>query len=261
MRSEYAGVQLRRALTASRAGGFMSRYKSGKLPRAITALPTSDHWEELLVITNPDAWTPNAVYEATRVFVSAKSEIAQVFMEMVLLPRVRDDIHEHKKLNGHLFKALRKGLFKPAAWFKGFLFPFAASGTCTIREAQIIAGVLTRQTIPMIHGATALESLCDIAAEQASQGTEGGGATNILIRTLLEKRYALPFSVIDSLVFHFLRFRSVDPASVPKGQLKNLSDEKAAMQRNLPVLWHQCLLAFVKTYKNDISEEQVGGHL
>jgi essential nuclear protein 1 len=41
------------------------------------------------------------------------------------MDRVREDIHEHKKLNIHLYNCLKKSLYKPAAFFKGFLFPLA----------------------------------------------------------------------------------------------------------------------------------------
>jgi essential nuclear protein 1 len=33
------------------------------------------------------------------------------------------------------------------------------------------------------------------------------GATSVFIRVLLDKKYALPYRVIDSLVFHFLRYK------------------------------------------------------
>lgn len=42
---------------------------------------------------------------------------------MVLLPRLRDDIAEYKKLNFHLFQALHKAMYKPQAFFKGILLP------------------------------------------------------------------------------------------------------------------------------------------
>lgn len=45
--------------------------------------------------------------------------MAQRFYNLVLLPRIRDDIAEYKKLNFHLYSALKKALFKPGAWFKG----------------------------------------------------------------------------------------------------------------------------------------------
>ena len=50
---------------------------------------------------------------------SAKPLVVQRFMEMVVLERVREDIYENKKLNVHLFSCLKRGLYKPAGFFKG----------------------------------------------------------------------------------------------------------------------------------------------
>ena len=55
---------------------------------------------------------------------------------------------------------------------------------------------------------------------------EYSGANSIFIKTLLDKKYALPFRVIDALVFHFVKFEHD--------------------RRILPVLWHQALLVFVQ---------------
>ena len=175
-------------------------------------------------------------------------------METVVLDRVREEIHETKKLNVHLYKALKKFMYKPATFFKGFLFPLVNSGTCTLREAHIISSVLVRVSIPPLHAAAALMRLTDIAAEQASVSTEGGGATNIFIRVLLEKKYALPYQVIDNLVFHFLRFRALDPTN----QEESMSDVTGPNLKvlKLPVLWHQSLLSFAQRYRNDITEDQ-----
>jgi essential nuclear protein 1 len=172
----------------SKIGEILSRYKSGPLPKPFKILPTIPNWEYILPYTEPDQWTTNTCLVATRIFVSAKPAVAQRFLEAVLLDRVRDDIRETKKLNVHLWNSLKKALYRPSAFFKGFLFPLVSS-SCTLREAHIIGGILTRVSIPVLHSAAALKGLCDIAAEQASQRTEGSGATNVLIRVLLEKKY------------------------------------------------------------------------
>lgn len=65
---------------------------------------------------------------------------------------------------------------------------------------------------------------------------EYNGANSIFLRLLLDKKYALPFRVLDALVAHFLSFRS----------------EK----RMLPVLWHQSLLTLAQRYKADLASEQ-----
>lgn len=242
-------------------GMLLSRYKSGKLPKPFKILPTLPQWDILLSITQPDSWTPNAVYEATKLFSSGRPALAQAFNTDVLLPRVREDIHETRKLNVHLFKALKKALYKPAAFFRGLLFPLVGSGTCTLREATIISSVLARVSIPVLHSATALYRLCEIAAEQMMHDVESAGACNIFIRTLLEKKYALPFRVVDALVFHFMRFKAMqqpaeDDVSMENGDAVGFPGKKGAGDPKLPVLWHQCLLAFAQRYKNEITEDQ-----
>ncbi|KAK4126167.1 Bystin-domain-containing protein [Parathielavia appendiculata] len=227
----------------TKIGLILARYKSGPLPKPFKILPQIPHWEDILQLTRPDSWTPNACYAATRIFVSAKPLVVQRFMEMVILERVREDIYENKKLNVHLFNCLKRALYKPAGFFKGFLFPLAASGTCTLREAQIVSAVLARVSIPVLHSAAAIKTLCDIAAEQASQHSECVSATNYMLKVLLEKRYALPWQCVDSLVFHFLRYAAA-------------AREGDAAPKALPVIFHQCMLVFAQRYRNDITEDQ-----
>ncbi|KAF8541374.1 Bystin-domain-containing protein [Trichophaea hybrida] len=211
----------------TKVGILLSRYKSGKLPKAFKIIPSLKNWEEILFITRPDKWTPNACYEATKLFASQKSSQTQKFLSLILVDRIRDDIHEHKKLNVHLYNCLKKSLYKPAAFFKGFLFPLAQSGTCSLKEAQIIGSVLTRISIPVLHSSAALLHLCEM---------DYTGPTSVFIKVLIDKKYALPFKVVDALVFHFLRF-------------KTISDE-------LPLLWHKSFLCFAERYRNDITEDQ-----
>jgi hypothetical protein len=59
------------------------------------------------------------------------------FFNLVVLPRVRDDIAEFKKLNVHLYQALKKCLFKPQVFFKGILLPLCeVSLSCSYLCAQ-----------------------------------------------------------------------------------------------------------------------------
>lgn len=120
-------------------GKLLSHYSSGKLPKALKMLPHLKNWEEVLWITRPDGWSPIATYACTRIFASNLSaKMAQRFFNIVLLEKVRDDIRTNNKLNYHLYMALKKSLYKPAAFYKGLLLPLAMSKTCTLREATII---------------------------------------------------------------------------------------------------------------------------
>lgn len=71
---------------------ILARYKSGKLPKPVKILPTVPHWEEILEVTQPMNWTPNAVLALTKIFVSGNSLVAQRFLELVVLERVKDDV-------------------------------------------------------------------------------------------------------------------------------------------------------------------------
>lgn len=206
----------------------LTKYRSGKLPKAFKIVPSLRNWEQILYITDPPKWSAAAMYQATRIFASnLKEKMAQRFYNLVLLPRIRDDLAEYKRLNFHLYQALRKALFKPAGFMKGILLPLLESGTCTLREAVIIGSVIAKNSIPILHSSAAILKIAEM---------DYTGANSIFLRIFLDKKYALPYRVIDAVVFHFLRFER-DP-------------------RELPVLWHQALLTFVQRYKSDISSEQ-----
>lgn len=244
----------------TKVGELLARHRSGPLPKPFKILPTLHESQipELIAITRPDDWTPNAHLLATRLFVSAKPSVVQPYLTGILLPRVRDEIQQTRKLNVHLYNALKKSLYKPASFFKGFLFPLLEDG-CTLREAHIISSVVAHVSIPVLHSAAALLRLCDLAAEQFSTMKEGGGsgATSAFIRTLLEKKYALPFKVVDALIFYFLRFRALDTIAAQKSANDvAMTDADRGAKIKLPVLWHQCLLVFAQRYRNDITEDQ-----
>ncbi|KAG5870197.1 hypothetical protein JTB14_001398 [Gonioctena quinquepunctata] len=206
----------------------LRKYRSGKLPKAFKIIPNLTNWEQILYITEPPSWTAAAMYQATRIFTSnLKEKMAQRFFNLVLLPRIRDDLAEYKRLNFHLYMALRKALFKPGGFMKGILLPLLESGNCTLREAIIIGSVLTKNSIPVLHSSAAILKVAEM---------DYTGANSIFLRIFLEKKYALPYRVVDACVFHFLGFERDS--------------------RELPVLWHQAFLTFVQRYKADISSEQ-----
>lgn len=206
----------------------MKKYRSGKVPKAFKIIPKLRNWEQILFITEPHNWSAAAMFQGTRIFCSVLAQhMAQRFYNLVLLPRIRDDLSEYSRLNAHLYNALRKALFKPAAFMKGIILPLLESGDCTLREAIIVGSIIARNQIPVLHSSACLLKICEM---------EYSGANSIFVRIFLEKRYALPYRVIDAAIFHFLRFEHD--------------------KREMPVLWHQSLLTFVQRYKNDISSEQ-----
>lgn len=206
---------------------FLARYRSGRVPKAFKIIPRLHAWEEVLVLTNPPMWSKQATREATRIFCSNLREaMAQRFLCTVLLPAVRDDIAENKKLNCHLYMALKKALFKPGAFFKGIYLPLAMNG-CTIREAIIVGSVVAKVSIPVLHGAAAL---CRLAAVLPAQWIP---SVSHMMTVLIDKKYSLPIQAVDECVNHFHRFLS--------------SEVKVT------VAWHKCLLVLVQRYKVNLS--------
>jgi essential nuclear protein 1 len=209
-------------------GKMLAHYKSGKLPKALKMLPHLKNWEDVLWLTRPDTWSPSATYSCTKIFCSNLNvKMAQRFLNLVLLEKCRDDIRVNTKLNYHLYMALKKSLFKPAAFYKGLLLPLALSQSCTLREATIVSSVIAKVSIPSDHSAAAILRLAEMPYS---------GSTSLFIKVLINKKYALPRRVIEALMNHFYEFK----------------DET----RVLPVIWHQSLLVFIQRYKKEFDESQ-----
>lgn len=161
----------------------MKTYRSGKLPMAFKVIPMLQNWEEVLFMTNPSAWSPNATYEATKIFASnLNQKMAQRFYSLILLDAVRDNISKYNKLNVHLYMAVKKSIFKTSAFFRGFLLPLAEQD-CTAREAVIIGSILAKQSINNLDAAAAIMKLTHM---------EYAVGSGFFLKTLLQKKYALP---------------------------------------------------------------------
>ncbi|KRX23264.1 Sodium-dependent acetylcholine transporter, partial [Trichinella nelsoni] len=211
-----------------KVGKVLSIYRSGSIPKAFKIIPRLPNWEQVLYLTEPDRWTAAAMYQATRLFSSnMPASSCEKFYSMILLPRLRDDIAQFKKLNPHLYEALMKSVYKPAAFFKGIIIPLCESGTCNGREAKIFGSVITKAGIPVLHSAAAM--LC-LAEKEYSL------AISYFLKILMDKKYTLPYIALDGIFNHFMRFINV--------------------KKTLPVLWHETLLCFVQNYKSDLSSEQ-----
>lgn len=230
-------------------GQILSTYTHGKLPKLFKVLPSLKNWEDVLYVTNPEKWTPHAVYEATKLFVSnLQANEAQKFVESVLLERFRTSIEdsEDHSLNYHLYRALKKSLYKPAAFFKGFLLPLVDSH-CSVREATIAASVLAKVSVPVLHSSVALTQLVQ---------RDFKPPTTVFIRVLIEKKYALPYQTLDELVFYFMRFRRAAQQENDNMMEEDNQPNKKDNLPPLPVVWHKAFLSFAQRYKNDITDDQ-----
>lgn len=211
-------------------GEVLRTYTSGKLPKAFNILSSTEDWEDLVNITEPYNWTPQAMYEAVVQFSSGEVLMSYIFYEKYLVPAIRSDIKKNKKLNIHYYNCLKRALFKPSAFFKGIILPM--SKTLSAKEASIIGSILRKCSIPNNHASAAIIKLIQIC-----QNDKNGISVGALffMRLLLVKKYAFPTEVKDKLVNFFLGYYDFD-------------------KDKLPVLWHQALLCFIQHYKLDLTE-------
>lgn len=113
-----------RIYVTCRVGEFLNKYTAGRIPKSFKHIPSMQLWEEVLYLTEPEKWSPTAVDEATRIFASNLGvKKAERFYKFVLFPRIREDIRKNKRLHFALCQALKKSVYKPAAFYKGILFP------------------------------------------------------------------------------------------------------------------------------------------
>ena len=206
---------------------YLSHYTSGKIPKAFKIIPSLHNWEDVLHLTAPHQWTPQAVSAATRLFASNLNErMAQRFYSLVLLPRVRDNISEHQRLHYHLYQAMRRALFKPAAFFRGIVLPWCEDGL-SVKESVILASLLAKYSLPPLHAAVCMLKLTEM---------EYSGPVMLVQKTLLNKKFSLPMRVLDVVSAWFAGF--------------------AKDERKMPLVWHQSLLVFVQRYGGQLTEEQ-----
>ena len=213
-------------------GEVLRTYTSGKLPKAFNILSSTEDWEDLVNITEPYNWTPQAMYNAVIQFSSADSTIGTIFFEKYLVPAIKADIKKNKKLNIHYYNCLKRALFKPSAFFKGIILPMSKS--LSGKEASIIGSILRKCSIPNNHASAAIVKLSQLC-QNDKKGVSVGAL--FFIRLLLVKKYALPKEVKDHLVKFFMNYYDFD-------------------RNKLPVLWHQTLLCFVQHYKLDLTEDE-----
>lgn len=122
---------------------------------------------------------------------------------------------------------MKKAIYKPAAFFKGIIFPVVQDPLTTLKEASVYCSVISNTSIPALHAAAALMKI--------STG-EYSGPKFMIIRTLLDKKFALPTKSISYIFDYFFSFAHSESA--------------------LPVIWHQALLVFVQRYKSEFDEDR-----
>lgn len=240
----------------TKVGMFLRKYRSGPLPKAFRVLPMLDNWDEIMQLTVPEQWSPQAMNAATKIMVSARPNVVFRFLNLVLLPAILRNIAESagkkggaetavRRLNHHYFMAVRKSVYKPGAFYKGIVLPLAFDG-CTYRQAMIIGSIITQTTIPLNHSAAALETL---ARTRFTPTPQSSGLwrppVSYFIHLLLNKKYNLPVSTVEECVRHFESFADEDFSS------------HVTENNRPPTIWFNALLSLAERYKLGLTNEQV----
>ncbi|KAI9364595.1 Bystin-domain-containing protein [Pilaira anomala] len=216
--------QVRQVYT--RIGEYLSRYQSGKLPKAFKIIPSLPNWDNILLLTKPHLWTPHAIYEATKIFTTTvKATQTKQFFQLVLLHSLRNNLikNNQTRLDMPLYLALQKALKKaPALFLKGLLIPLCESKSCTVLEASVIARVIVQSQFPVLQSATALLKLSELSFTLP---------IGILVLVFLEKKQALPYRVIDTLIVKYFA-----------------NQQTVGRDMVLPQVWFQALYTFIKSY-------------
>ena len=71
------------------------------------------------------------------------------------------------------------------------------TGECTHLEAVIISSALSKCSIPRLHAATAVVRIAGMDYYS--------GANIIFLRTLIDKKYTLPFQAVVAVVEYFIK--------------------------------------------------------
>ena len=227
-------------------GEILKNYTSGQLPKAFNILTSTENWEELINLTEPYNWSPQAMYQATIQFSSSEVIVSNTFYEKYLLPALRNDIRINKKLNIHYYNSLKRSLFKPSAFFKGIILPI--SQNLNFKEAAIFGSILKKCSIPVNHASAALVKLMQYC-KNGKNGISAGAL--YFIKILLMKKYAIPNQVKENFINFFCDYEN--------------------FKYDIPVMFHQCFLLFVQRYKNDLNvnereklkkkKKKIGHHL
>ena len=223
------GVDEKVVTLYQKVGVILSRYRSGKLPKAFKIIPTCKNKMQLVQFTNPTSWTSNAALAACRIWVGQLTDPElRPFYEYVILPKIIDDIKTNGKLNAHLYECLKVTLYKPISWFTGFMLPLVNNEQCTLKMAQIVASCLKRNSVTRDLASAALIRLCQAPFSSS---------VTVFVYTILDKKYSLPEQAYNAVLDWFMQF-----------------DDDTEIDLNLN--WQQSLLVLVHRYHTQMTPEE-----
>ena len=175
-----------------KVGLILSRYKSGKLPKALKVVPSMKNWVDLLQLTTPEDWTPNASFQIVRSFIPLLPESqCETFVKIFIYPRILKEFGENKELNVHIYNSIKLIIYRPASFYKGLVLPLCKDKKFSLKRASIISSIISKCSIPLLSSSAAVIFLTKL---------EFTSPRGLIIKAIVEKNYAFPEKVVSQIV-------------------------------------------------------------
>jgi essential nuclear protein 1 len=175
-----------------KVGLILSRYKSGKLPKALKVIPSMKNWVDLLQLTIPEDWTPNATFQVVKSFVPLLPEaLCETFVKLFIFPKILKEFEESRELNVHLYNSVKLIIYKPSSFYKGLVLPLCKEKSFSLKRASIISSIISKFSIPLLSSSAAVILLTKL---------EFSSPRGLVIKAIVEKNYAFPEKVVFEIV-------------------------------------------------------------
>lgn len=211
-------------------GTVLKTYKSGKLPKAINVVASQKipDWEDLIDLSNPLNWSPNAMEAVTVLFSQTASDKRLTkYIQDILFEYIQNTLETAKRLPRPVWNALMAAARRPPCFIKGLLLPLSLELQVSMKEAKVISAIVTKVKLPRDHMNALLIKICENPISPVR---------TIFISKLISKGQALAIQAIDAVFAYFMQFLGEDDKQ--------------------PLMWHKSLLDFVKRYGVFLNEEQ-----
>ncbi|VDL22594.1 unnamed protein product [Hymenolepis diminuta] len=212
----------------------LTHYRSGPLPKTVKMLPHLPGYDSLLEMLSPLDWTNHVYPKMVKVFSAKGGQQAMHFYENYLLPKVRNDISENRRLCVQLFDSLILSIFRTEEFLSSIFLPWIRS-EMTKTEGIILSHLVKKASIRAHFSSVALVLVLE---------EEFSIPRSMVIEAILKKRYFLPEKAIACLVKYFVSFADRDCSM------------HFTAEGRMPVTWFASFLTFLEFYREGISPEE-----
>nr|AAW25277.1 SJCHGC09292 protein [Schistosoma japonicum] len=211
----------------------LRHYRSGLYRKTVKMLPHLVGWDSLLEMLKPLEWSVHVYPRSSRYLHPRVTNQHITFYESYLLPKVKQDIKENRRLCFHLFEALIASMFRPEEFISGVYLPWVQS-EMSKTEGIILSNLIKRATLKSRFAAVALA----LTLEE-----DFSIPRSMVVETFIAKKYHLPEAAVLRIINYFISF--------DKDCTTYFTDEK-----RMPLTWFKSLLVFLEFYRHCVNPSQ-----